>query len=72
MVGGSSLMSNVGNHLGNIWQKVKDSSVLNHMGTAAKTNMASNGIPYGAAGAAAMGALGFGRPGHRAIGDRVG
>ena len=40
------------------------------MGTAAKNVMATTG-PYGAAGAAAMGALGFGRPGHRAIGDRV-
>ena len=72
MVGGSSFMSNLRNHLGNIWQKVKDSGVLNHMGTAAKNIMASSGNPYGAAGAAAMGALGFGRPGHRPIGDRVG
>ena len=70
MVGGSSFMSNLRNHFGNIWQKVKDSGVLHHMGTAAKNVMATTG-PYGAAGAAAMGALGFGRPGHRAIGDRV-
>ena len=65
-------MSNLRNHLGNIWQKVKDSGVLNHMGTAAKNIMASRRNPYGAAGAAAMGALGFGKAGHRAIGDRVG
>ena len=70
MVGGSSFMSNLRNHSGNIWQKVKDSGVLHQMGTAAKNVMATTG-PYGAASAAAMGALGFGRPGHRAIGDRV-
>ena len=52
-------MSNLRNHLGNIWQKVKDSGVLHQMGTAAKNIMATTG-PYGAAGAAAMGALGFG------------
>ena len=71
MVGGSSFMSNLRNHLGNIWQKVKDSGALNHLGTAAKTMLASSGNPYGAAGAAAMGALGFRRPSHRALGDRV-
>jgi hypothetical protein len=43
-------MSNLRNHLGNIWQKVRDSGVLTHMGTAAKNIMASSGNPYGAAG----------------------
>ena len=71
MVGGSSFWSNLRNNLGNIWQKVKDSGALNHLGTAAKTMLASSGNPYGAAGTAAMGALGFGRPGHRVISDRV-
>ena len=57
-------------------QKVRDSGVLTHMGTAAKNIaakniMASSGYPYRTAGAAAMTALGFGRPGHRAVGDRV-
>jgi hypothetical protein len=61
LVGGSSFMSNLRNHLGNIWQKVRDSGVLTHMGTAAKNVMASSGNPYGAAGAAALGALGYGR-----------
>jgi hypothetical protein len=41
LVGGSSFMSNLRNHLGNIWQKVRDSGVLTHMGTAAKNVMAS-------------------------------
>ena len=70
MVGGSSFWSNLRNNLGNIWQKVKDSGALNHLGSAAKTALAATG-PYGAAANAALGALGYGKPGHRAIGDLV-
>jgi hypothetical protein len=50
---------------------VKDSGVLNQMGSVAKGALMSSGNPYGVAAGTAMGALGFGRPGHRAIGDRV-
>ena len=64
-------MSNLRNHSGNIWQKVKDSGVLNQMGSVAKGALMSSGNPYGVAAGTAMGALGFGKPGHRAIGDRV-
>ena len=70
MVGGSSFWSNLRNNLGSIWQKVKDSGALNQMGTAANNAPVATG-PYGAAASAALGALGYGRPGHRAIGDRV-
>ena len=71
MVGGSSFMSNVRIHLGNIWQKVEDCGVLNQMGSMAKGALTSSGYPYGVAAGTAMGDLGFGRPGHTAIGDRV-
>ena len=40
------------------------------MGSAAKNALAATG-PYGSAASAALGALGYGRRGHRAIGDRV-
>ena len=64
-------MSNLRNHLRNIWQKVKDSRVLNHMGSVAPGALMSSVNSYGVAAGTAMGALGFGRPSHRAIGDRV-
>jgi hypothetical protein len=40
LVGGSSFMSNLRNHLGNIWQKVRDSGVLTQLGSVAKNVMA--------------------------------
>ena len=41
------------------------------MGSVAKGALMTSGNPYGVAVGTAMGALGFGRLGHRAIGDRV-
>jgi len=72
MVGGSSFMDNLRNGVRWLGQKVREHApqVLGNLATTAKGIMASSGSPYGAAGAAALGALGYGRP-HRAISDRT-
>ena len=72
MVGGSSFMDNLRNGVQWLGQKVREHApqVLGQLATTAKGIMASSGSPYGAAGAAALGALGYGRP-HRAISDRT-
>jgi len=73
MVGGSSFFDNLRNGVRWLGQKVREHApqVLSNLATTAKGIMASSGSPYGAAGAAALGALGYGRN-HRAISDRTG